>query len=192
MVWRRPRSAMEQGSFWGLGARSCSACSLTVLLLAAVISALTLGSASAVDAARPNISLLMGYVEADLRSAPDTRFGAIQITAKGDGSDVLESISCDGVAHVSISLPKSMEPYVERSAEGGYMIKAPSLILTPAAGGLPSSGRAIDVDYGHLVLTGFLPSKIGSNLQCEFVFRYTGHIITQLQAVPYLEMLLRF
>jgi len=163
-----------------------------VLLLAAVISALTLGSASAVDAARPNISLLMGYVEADLRSAPDTRFGAIQITAKGDGSDVLESISCDGVAHVSISLPKSMEPYVERSAEGGYMIKAPSLILTPAAGGLPSSGRAIDVDYGHLVLTGFLPSKIGSNLQCEFVFRYTGHIITQLQAVPYLEMLLRF
>ncbi len=164
----------------------------TFFMLAAAISVSTPGSASAIDGARPNIALQRGYVEADLRLAPDTRFGAIQIIAKGDGSDVLESISCDGVSSVSISLPKSMESYVARSAEGGYMIKAPSLILTPAAGGLPSSGRAIDVDYGHLVLTGFLPSKIGSNLQCEFVFRHAGHLVTQLQAVPYLEMLLRF
>jgi len=164
----------------------------SVLLPAAVISASTPGSASAVHAARPNISLLRGYVEADLRLAPDTRFGAIQIIAEGDGSDVLESISCDGVSSVSISLPKSVESYVARSAEGGYRVKAPWLILAPAAGGFPYSGRSIDVNYGHLVLTGFQPSKIGSNLQCEFIFRFAGHIVTQLQAVPYLEMLLRF
>ncbi len=85
-----------------------------------------------------------------------------------------------------------MESYVARSAEDGYMIKAPWLILAPGAVGFPDSSPAVDVNYGHLVLTGFQPSKIGSNLQCEFVFRYASHLVTQLQAVPYLEMLLRF
>ncbi len=161
-------------------------------MLAAAISASTPGSASVVDGASPNITLQRGYVEADLRLAPDTRFGAIQIIAKGDGSDVLESISCDGVSSVSISLPKSMESYVARSAEGGYMIKAPWLILAPGSVGFQDSSPAVNVNYGHLVLTGFLPSKIGSNLQCEFVFRHAGHLLTRLQDVPYLEMLLRF
>jgi len=144
----------------------------TFFMLAAVISASTPGSASAVDAARPNISLLRGYVEADLRSAPDTRFGAIQIIAEGDGSDVLESISCDGVAHVSISLPKSMESYVARTSDGRYLIKEPGPHLEPGADLMHPPGQASYVDGGHLVLTGWVQlPKINSTLECIFYFR---------------------